>query len=228
MVTIPNPWLSIKPTDAIKMADGDKAILQSFVSNNVSALKDWPEPYMGNPNASVYFLNGNPYLGDTPNAPLYDNLMQHNLMHQSVNCYNPFVFFNDIIVNGKLLGGCEWWQKRTKKLQEELGHLPNIFVVEYFPYRTDVAKDIPNQKILANTPSYKYANQLIYEAMNAGKLIVIMRMANLWLQRIPQLTTYPNMLRLINSQNISITEGNVYEKGCSAWHRLTGMLKKYP
>ena len=232
MPIMQNPWLNVKPGDPIKMADGDDNTLVNFINNSIDKdLKDWPEPYMGDRNANVYLLNANPArnldLNDGWEDPDYDTIMQNNLQHKPTADKHPFVFFNDIEVNttvGKIpLGGCKWWQKRTAQLRKELELEPNFFVVEYFPYRTDNAKDIPDPQTLAKTKSYQYANQLIEDAMAAGKIIVIMRMKEKWLSRIPGLADYRKLYQLVNTRQAWITEGNI-SKISGTWEDLKAAL----
>jgi hypothetical protein len=45
--------------------------------------------------------------------------------------------------------------------------------------------------------------------MKEGRLIVMMRSENLWIETIPQLQNYQNLIILNNPQNPSISPGNM-------------------
>lgn len=210
-----NPWLNITPQQSRKVAKCDEYAVRQFEKKypNELVLDLWPEPYTGNPQAAVYLLNGNP--GFDPQFDplftqdkLYSEIIQHNLQHDFTSSLKSFTYFNDIQRDGIIHAGCDWWSLRTKKLKEALGGKdPNLFNVEFCPYHSKNLTKIP--KKIDWLPSYEYTNQLIKDAIKEEKLIVVMRMKSLWLKRIPELRSYPNVLQLSNPRCTYITPNNI-------------------
>lgn len=173
-----------------------------------------PEPYCGDINSPVYCLNMNPGAAD----PLFENdwvlllltllTLQHSL---------PFVFWaNSCFSNymkidkeGKFHShsGCQWFAGRTKDLRNSLGKVPNLFMIEYFPYHSLHGFEFPSW-----LPSYAYTNALIEKAMNEGKFIVIMRQKERWFKRIPRLKHYSPLAFLECGQGCWLSKGNVIYK----------------
>ena len=173
-------------------------------------LELWPEPFVGNPNAMVYLLNGNPgYTAEIDelfaNDMGFQSLVKNSIVHKPTSGYNDFFYyFDNITCNGETHPGCDWWMKRTKQLRSVLGRNPRLFNVEFCPYHSKNANNIPDY-----LPSYDYTNQLVINAISDNKIIVVMRMVNRWIRRIPQLMNYPNLYRLLNYRNVSLTSGNL-------------------
>lgn len=172
-------------------------------------LELWPEPFVGNPDAMVYLLNGNPgYTAQKDelfaNDMGFQSLVKNSIVHKPTSGYDDFFYFSDINCNGETHPGCDWWMKRTKQLRSVLGRNPRLFNIEFCPYHSINANNIPDY-----LPSYDYTNQLVINAISDNKIIVVMRMVNLWIRRIPQLMNYPNLYRLLNYRNVSLTSGNL-------------------
>lgn len=219
MNVITNPWLSITPEN---IAACDKLFFDSNgslydyeelinsgkrkVELTFSCL---PDPFCGNPNSKVYCLNKNPGKPD----PCFDNDVAYrdatikNLQLEQDSC-----FWAENIRNkcGKLHAGIDWLAMRTKQLKTILGRHPNIFFVEFFPYHSTYGFDFPGC-----LPSYEFSNNLIMQAMEEGKTIIIMREKNKWLKRIASLASYPNLYVLKYAQGGYLTKNNIikYDTG---------------
>jgi hypothetical protein len=124
--------------------------------------------------------------------------------------------------HGGLHEGCEWWKNRTKMLRAEISNIPlNIFVLEYFPYHTRSTIKYPQ------LPSDEYRNQLLNDAMDANKLIVIMRGKRFWYdnsgvvgERLNKV--YSNKIVLSNPRNPYFTNKSLGTN----WNKLIAELKK--
>ena len=108
--------------------------------------------------------------------------------------------------------GDTWQREVWKQLKEKLGDEPKIFSIEFFPYHSTSGFVFPK-----DLPSYKYRNELIKEAMDKHKLIIIMRNRDQWYEIEndddinglgPRLKRYANKVFLRNSQRVWLTPGN--------------------
>ena len=87
--SISNPWTNITIKDTI--ADCDKPLINSLPSRIQSRIekRTLPEPYHGNPDASVYFLNGNPLANELDlkyiTVPAYEKEIKDELLHINTN-----------------------------------------------------------------------------------------------------------------------------------------------
>lgn len=213
MGSIKNPWNHLTKSSYHVAVCDEKEIL--YFNNTIKNANDkfhlelWPEPFMGNPNALVYLLNGNPgYMAGKDELfaqdTVFQSLVKNSVVHNPTRGLDDFLYFNEIKCNGEKHPGCEWWMKRTKQLRQVLGRNPRLFNIEFCAYHSKNANNIPEY-----LPSYEYTNQLVVNAINDNKIIIAMRMVNRWIARIPQLKNYPNLHRLLNSRNVCLTSGNV-------------------
>lgn len=212
--SIPNPWNHLTQCGYYHVAYCDKTEILE-INDKIGAndekfhLELWPEPFVGNPNAMVYLLNGNPgYTAGKDemfaNDMVFQSLVKNTIVHKPTPGKDDFLYFNEIKCNSETHPGCDWWMKRTKQLRSVLGRNPVLFNVEFCPYHSKNANNIPEY-----LPSYDYTNQLVINAINDNKIIVVMRMVNRWIRRIPRLMNYPNFYRLLNYRNVSLTSGNL-------------------
>lgn len=224
MNTMPttNPWetlLSNRTTNqpVNQMAAlNDLNVIQNFPAykNNNIHLNLWPEPFMGNPDADIYLLSGNPgcanYNLESQFAQdqTFSNAMAQNLQHKFPIQGGDFVYLNTNIQNLKINrqnhSGCTWWERRTKTFRGK--STKTFFNIDFFPYHSEDLEGIP---VNVNLSSYQYSNDLIQQAMNDGKIIIIMRLRNAWLKRIPDLKKYDKCYMLINPQSIYLTPYNI-------------------
>lgn len=192
---VENPWLNISWEKRI--ADIDKEYLAKFSCFEKIQKNTLPEPYTGDVNSNVYCLNLNP-----GSACVCDN--SEPQLKKDFEEYTQKTLRHEIDENMWFLlkgtAGYDWWQQMTKDLCEN----PRMFVIEYFPYHTVKGTYFPRK-----LPSYEYSNQLIRQAMEDDKYIVIMRHRKEWLQRISGLEKYERLVCLNNPQNPCLTQNNI-------------------
>ena len=209
---IPNPWANVSINDTI--ADCDKVFIDNLLPSvrSLIELRTLPEPYHGDPDASVYLLNGNPLAGDDDvkyvGVPSYEKEICEELQHLN----KEFLWLRDDETIRDAADNpypaYKYWKDRTKELRELKPH-PSLFCIEAFPYHTRHTSDfqkIPNPDKL---PSNEYTNAMINDAMSKKKYIVLMRCAEYWFKRIPELEYYPRLLRLNSSQSVYLTRKNL-------------------
>ena len=171
-----NPWTKITWNNTV--ADCDKLIINpTFCAENGIDIANLPEPYTGNIDSNVVCLNLNPGIGKCDPCFRFDKKFLRLTRRTLRNQIDHSFWIDDDLKckHGGLHEGCEWWKSRTNELRKELGgiHL-NMFVIEFFPYHTKSTIKFPQ------LPSDEYRNQLLNDAMDANKLIVIMRGKSLW------------------------------------------------
>ena len=212
-IITPNPWTKLT-TDNIAQRDqpffnkyGGVASYQNQINSQKSHpdldFSCLPDPFCGDPNSKVYCLNKNPgkpdkcFVGDAS----YEKATKDNLALKQKSC-----FWAEGINNkcGKVHDGVEWLTKRTRELEDILKRRPNIFFVEYFPYHSSCGFDFP-----CNLPSYTFTDELVAQAMEDEKMIIIMREKKNWLKRIPGLENYKNLYTLKYAQSGYLTLNNV-------------------
>ena len=164
------------------------------------------------------------------------NMLVHNniepgLLFNNKDCdiiYDPEQYsriINDILENNRIKDfqenknnkdifplrphvGDVWQMIAWKKLREYLKRDPRLFIIEFFPYHSTSGFAFPK-----NLPSNAYRNELIKQAIDKGKLIVIMRQASKW-YKIKEdnlgekLEKYPNKISLRCKGRIWLTPGN--------------------
>ena len=169
-----------------------------------------PDPFCGDPESQVYCLNKNPgkpdkcFIGDAS----FEKATKENLELKQTTCFWAENVKNEC---GKVHDGIEWLEKRTRELYNILGRHPNIFFVEYFPYHSSSGFDFP-----CNLPSYAFTDELVAQAMEEDKLIII----------IPGLENYKNLYTLKYPQSGYLTLNNVVKMDTG--QHLTGdEVKQY-
>lgn len=215
-----NPWTTISWDNLI--ADCDKEALDNLKEKKRSKIQTstLPEPFMGNVRSNVVLLIMNPGKEDDNfyrSVTLLNKIMD-NLCHTA----RTFMWLDEEILDesGNVHGGCKWWHKRTKCLRKE--NLPaNFFVLQFFPYHSTRGMNFPK------LPSDEYRNQLLSDAMDNGKLIVIMRAKNRWFgikenNLGERLRNYSKKIILASPQNVTLSPNNMKDN----WHLFETELKK--
>lgn len=206
-----NPWTAL-PDIAPYLLPSDKTLVEKF--NNTRPHSDHlihhellPEPFLGNPDAPIVLLNGNPGYDPTDKdgyqKPEMSQLSRGNLVH--ANTDYSFYLLNPAIA---YFGGYSWWTKKLKPLIDRSSQKTvanNILCVEYFPYHSRKAANFHKY---TRIPSQEYSFHLVKKAINRGALIILMRWPSSWLGTIPELNTYPDFFRLNSPQNVIISPRN--------------------
>ena len=221
-----NPWLNISWENTV--ADCDKGKLNpAYCAEKGIDISLLPEPYSGNLNSNVVCLNLNPGIGKCDACFRYNEqllkLTQKTLCHK----IDHSMWLDDEIRCrlGGIHEGCEWWKNRTKELKDAVGKRLNMFILEFFPYHTKHAFRFPD------LPSNKYRNQLLSDAIDENKLLIIMRGENRWLgikefnlgERLKEMKEGNKLIVLSNPQKISFSRMSI---GDDMWESLVYKLKK--
>lgn len=231
-VSSTNPWSPLTWNGKEFYASIDSQFLKNYDSycvlhkkTNDLRLDCLPEPFVGDPDANVYLLNGNPGFDNvepsfTPDSS-YKNIVQdslnHNIAHIKRIGFDPFIYFNNLALSTNpsvIHSGCDWWQKRTNEFRQDIKKAnkePKIFDIEFIPYHSDNLTQISRYlSATGNLPySANYSNYLIQKAIDEEKTIIIMRMKKEWLKRIPNLANCKNLYYLSSRQNVCITQNNL-------------------
>lgn len=164
-----NPWLQL-PKESPLVLPCDKGAIDVFNGRQHKTpleiiLDEIPSPYIGDPDAPVVFLNLNPgYSPDESNSPnisRFREIARANLFHQ----FYEYPFY---VLDSSLKGtpaGYEWFSQKFRPLMYATGMnakdlSQKIFLVEYFPYRSQKYKR--NGSALS---SQKYSIYLIEKAI---------------------------------------------------------------
>ena len=216
-----NPWANISWQNTV--ADCDKNIISpAYCVEKGIDISDLPEPFSGNIDSNVVCLNLNPGLNKCSccfrNNEQFLRLTKETLDHR----IDHSMWFEKIECKERIAhGGCDWWQKKTRKLCDIIRPKElNMFVIEFFPYHSDHAFTFPE------LPSNKYRNYLLKQAMDDEKLIVVMRGEARW-YKIKEgigerLNKYGNKIVLTNPRNVYFSEKTIGEK----WELLINCLNK--
>lgn len=217
----------------------------------------FPEPFWGDANSNVYCLNMNPgeldpdftqandgnrvvekYNQDVLNhrfrddgcifeigKPIYENL---TLRDQILDAYFATPQKQRPAkkkVNPRPHLGNFWHREMWNSLRRQLRRDPKIFFIEYFPYHSNRGFKFPDY-----LPSYEYRNWLVEEAMNTGKMIIIMRKEEEWYNIKDnnignRLRTYSNKLLLKNRQRVWLSQGNLVNNITNTqWQHLVNLF----
>ena len=210
------------------VADCDKHIISpAYCAENGIDISNLPEPYTGNVASNVVCLNLNPGIGKCDACFRFDDhylrITQNTLCHR----LDHHMWIDDEIKCklGGLHEGCKWWRDKTKDIKVAIDNKNiNMFVLEFFPYHSQHSFPFPN------LPSDNYRNQLLQDAINKEKLIVIMRGKSKWFgikefgigEKLKELEDKNRIIILSNPQNPSFSSKNIGEE---AWNILIEKLK---
>lgn len=243
-IIINNPWMNLaelNKNDGTKVAKTDRDWLRKL--SPVTVFKDlklnlFPEPYIGHPDAQIYFLNGNPGYHDddvyfVEKDNYFPDAIKKTLKHayRNSNCGDFLYLDNNLDKGFKKHPGYRWWTRHLKSFKEAINkgcsdpnsfRCPKVFNLEFFPYHSkdlDELKKYFESKIKESKrncsdwqpdwPSFEYTRYLVKKAIEEKKIIVVMRLKKYWYSAIPDLKFYPNVIELKDSQSVYITEDNV-------------------
>lgn len=204
--TSKNPWQNLKP---LYVLPEDFAAIAHHKNYSNLRLDTLPDQVIGGlDKAEVIFLLLNPGFDDKDisvnlKLPQFVEANRHNLIDPYTS---PFYYFN-----GKLnaTGGYAWWRRILNPLIEagitEAMLSEKIMAVEYFPYHSKYWKELPQ------VPSQQIAFNLVRDAIERGKLIVIMRGKDKWLNAVSELVGYEKVILHPNPRNVSISPKNIGE-----------------
>lgn len=217
-----NPWLQLEFTDPVVAPCDQAAINRLSPSDRDNVFLDlYPEPFIGDPDADVYLLNGNPGYSDQDNCFSCPSVMS-SFMADVYSHKDRSFFWNDgnrpvratcpktgrsIVHQGQV-----YWQRRLKELTEAVGHNPRLFELEFFPYHSKDFYGFMKEPL----PSFDYTRSLVEDAMRKGKAIFILRHKAEWESAVPNLKTY-HTFSLISPRSTYLTKNNMCRE---AWNAL--------
>jgi hypothetical protein len=154
-----------------------------------------PEPFIGNIDASVYLLNLNPgYCSEDLKWHARDDFasaIRANLVHEASEY--PFYFLNPEFSES---GGSEWWCKKLAPLIKATSQkrvAKSVFCVEYLGYHSIKYQKIAPKIAGGYLPTQLYAAQLVRQAMEEDKVVVLMRSRAQWFGLVPELALYKKL-----------------------------------
>lgn len=206
-VVYSNPWLAL-PKEAPFVLPEDREIL-NLCGNKVDGLRFdvLPDPFVGNlESAQVVLLALNPGFEQADldvcmQSKLY---VQQTLANLQSKADTPFFFFHEGL---EFSGGNWWWSRKLRALSNagvtshQLGE--RIMCIEYLPYHS-----VHYKHLNRHLPSQEYTFQLVRQAIRDDKVIIVMRSERIWLEAVPELTSYPYM-KIKNPQNPAISIANL-------------------
>lgn len=208
-----NPWLDLPDAPPYVLPSDEPSVdafNRRFQGNDLRSLRldIRPEPYIGSLNAPILLLNLNPgYTDDDVRLhqhPEGKALWWGNI-HQSLDDY-PFYMLDPRI---KWAPGAQWWRKALNRLIALTGGptiARNVLCVEYFPYHSKKDPRFPDV-----VPSQEFSFHLVNHAIDRGALILIMRSARAWRERVTRLNGYSFAFQSRNPQQAMISPGNYPE-----------------
>ena len=169
-----------------------------------------PVPHLGNPEtAKILLLNLNPGFvdEDIELSGRNDLYVEQNRRTLSFDSEPAFFCLSKKFSSTP---GYQWWNRHLKELIQEVGRpnvLGKVMCIQYFPYHS---KEYRQYSELL--PSQAFSFHLVEQAMNQGKVIVIMRRKQEWLRNVATLADYP-YIELSSPRSASISRKNVKGNG---------------
>ncbi len=238
-----NPWLkyvdlwsSLKTeqlrNNYIKINCG--FVLNEDKSNELASyfnLNFVPQPYIGSPNVSRYMLMTNPswHEFDLKHMGIkrINNETESSAFRRFEICLNQLIFANDgnqfhLLKHEfsqlphdftRIKSAYDWWKQRIFCKNSVIKDENELFVLQFFPYRSYSSIGIERFSKKYALNSSKYRNELLRKAINDNKTIYIMRSAGLWINTIPELKEYGtktnNVFVAKNFQNAALSKSNL-------------------
>ena len=211
-----NPWTDLR-SEAPYVSENDRHLVDR-VNNRPSTVNALmtdvpPDPYVGNPKeAKIIFLARNP--GYTAREPdfLRDNpwakpIMMGNLTHQVKDF--PLFYLDDRFYESP---GYAWWHRILsfvlRKFPNEKAKVSKaICEILFAPYHSASYRSIG-----LTLPTQYYSFDLVTEAIEKKKMIIVMRILDSWLDAVPKLADADYHV-LSSNQNITVSPKNLGEEG---------------
>ena len=186
-----NPWNSL-PAAAPYVLPEDAPILLKYASKLTGDKAVRPEvlpaPFIGSPDtAQVILLALNPDfkerdIGYQDGDPDFADL---NLKALTFESRTPFFYLDPAHPEG---GGYLWWHRRLRYFIQRYGLKAvgeRFMCVQLFPYHSRSYAALPER-----LPSQEYSFQIVRQAIQERKPVVIMRSREQWLRAVPELQHY--------------------------------------
>jgi hypothetical protein len=205
-----NPWADL-PTEPPYVAPADRATMARHpLASERLNLEMLPYPFQGPRAAEVLLLLANPGAGEL-GADYPAELLGERRKALT------FAYSRDPRFATKT-----WWSARLRRLIEAVGIervSRGTLSLEYFPYHSPRYKRFP--EVL---PSQRFGFGLLREALDADKLIVVVRRKKAWLEAVPELRDV-DYIEVLNPQSGYISPRNV---GQENFERIVERLRGSP
>lgn len=210
-----NPWRQVPETEPFVL-DIERDIIETYNATCSNPAKRFqlnvlPEPFIGNPGASVVLLNLNPGYDNTDpewhSRESFAASILANLSHELKEY--PFYPLNPDFAES---GVAQWWIKNLRwfiqaSSREQVAN--NLFCIEWLPYHSLSGPTVPKWMAGNLLPSQRYAIALVMAAIERGARIVVMRKYKDWVEHVPILKNYSRLHLLNNWQRPWLSEGNI-------------------
>ncbi len=201
-----NPWHDL-PVSPPFVLPQDRAAVEDHNNRVKDKYKfRWdvlPEPYLGNPDADVLLLNGNPGFIESDVAqhsdPTFAAASRANLLHAHYSY--PLYLLDPAFADS---GGGRWWRSRLKALLDVVpceAVASRVCVVELVPYHS-VNLRRPRRQI----PSQEYSNHLVRRFIDRNRPIVWLR--GRWQEEVPELREHSRLYRTNTWRCAYLSPGN--------------------
>ena len=212
LVSVDNPWIFIQDKkDFIAACDRDLIDLVLAADPSPPSQLHFevlPEPFAGDPQKAVVFLLSlNPGWGGTEEgeqkaATGWDVELRRNL---TFNATTPFVHIDPRF--REATGGGMWWTKRLRRLAEatpwdRVGE--RLMVLEFFGYHSKSWQSLP-----VPLPSQAFTFQLLRQAMDRDRLIIVTRGWSIRVWSVPELYANKRIVHLNSQRWSGISPGNM-------------------
>ncbi len=220
---IQNPWRDLINSEKILSIDKEK--IESYNEKYIGKKErqvstfDFPEPFIGTPEADVYVLLANPGRNIKKEEELLklvkekglERRILQNLSHDFSNNEFPFYFLDPDFDEHP---GGKWWQNAFKKLikgdLERRKVIANeFFGIELFGYHSTKCE----RSLLYNSQyrlsSSEYSYHLVLNAITENKIIILARAVGDWFSKVPELREYRNCYFLASNRGIQFSNRTI-------------------
>jgi hypothetical protein len=170
-----------------------------------------PNPFAGLHEAPLVVLLANPGVHDDDiiqKVPENAKLLLDSLKSPGGS---PMIWLTD---KGQHLSPSQWWQKRTKELQDIVGGAEalsrKMLVVELHGYHS-----VEWSPPIRNFPSQNYSFELVEAAIERNVPIIIGKCSNHWLASVPRLGNHEKLLTLSSTRQASLSSNNIVDRNAS-------------
>jgi hypothetical protein len=100
----------------------------------------------------------------------------------------------------------DFWIPKLRPLREMVDDRvihERLTTVQFFPYHSGTDRNPPI------VPSQQFTFALVRQALERGALVIVMRKWDAWRTAVPDLSSYPRLLRNPNPRQLAISPGNL-------------------
>lgn len=203
-----NPWVNL-PQTAPLVLPSDRALIDAF-NERANArhrirTEAIPEPFFGRFDAPIVVLLLNPGFSSDgvhiQESPAFLSAMRAYLTNGMVDHLH--------LIPGASGPGSDWWTNSARALISATSRLAvaqSVLSLEYFPYHS-----ISYKHAKTRLPSQAFTFDLLDSAIRRKAIVVAARGYRIWVEAVPHLATYDQVLRLKSPQRMSLSPRNLGE-----------------